>query len=187
MPQFRDYHRTVVGYHGTRLETARKIVQLDEPFTPSENDYDWLGPGVYFWEYAPKRAWEWARNQFKTDKIAVLGAMIRLGNCFDLLDPDNLETLASHHDQIEKDLEGTDEALPKNYQANKYRDCAVFRSLFLEFEDRKEPIDTCRAVFVPSESAKKDRLWSHSGLFRGAHIQLCVRSIENILGVWMVR
>lgn len=113
--------------------------------------------------------------------------MIRLGTCFDLLDPDNLETLASHHDQIERDLEGTEESLPNNYKAKKYRDCAVFRSLFSEFEDQGEPIDTCRAVFVPSGSGKSDRLWKQSGLFRGAHIQLCVRSIENMLGVWMVR
>jgi hypothetical protein len=31
------------------------------------------------------------------------------------------------------------------------------------------------------------RLWIRSGVFEGAHIQLCVREPENILAVWSVR
>jgi hypothetical protein len=27
MPRFADYHRTVVGYHGTRRSTALRVVQ----------------------------------------------------------------------------------------------------------------------------------------------------------------
>ena len=42
-----DYHRTIVGYHGTRRATAARLVD-GEPFGPSENDDDWLGHGVYF-------------------------------------------------------------------------------------------------------------------------------------------
>src|ERR1700730_5185253 len=98
MPRFDDYHRTVVGYHGTRRSNALRIVQDLEGFKRSENTDDWLGHGIYFWEYAPKQAWAWAnqrqKNQNWDEEIAVLASMIRLGNCFDLLDPDNLQELA---------------------------------------------------------------------------------------------
>ena len=40
----------------------------------SENDYDWLGSGIYFWEEGPKRALEWAQRKFGFEKAAVIGA-----------------------------------------------------------------------------------------------------------------
>ena len=96
LPHYSDYHRTVVGYHGTRLSTAHEIIKGDKQFEASENNDDWLGHGIYFWEYAPQQAFVWARNRQASKKwgeqIAVLGSMIRLGNCFDLLDPVNVST-----------------------------------------------------------------------------------------------
>ncbi len=98
MPRFADYHRTVVGYHGTQKSTAHRVIQNRESYKRSENSADWLGHGIYFWEYAPKQAWAWADQRRKLqnwgEEVAVLAAMIRLGNCFDLLDPDNLDVLA---------------------------------------------------------------------------------------------
>src|SRR5437667_9220125 len=108
MPRFADYHRTVIGYHGTRRSTALRMVQGLVGYKRSENAYDWLGHGIYFWEYAPKQAWAWARQRQKNQKwdeeIAVVASMIRLGNCFDLLDPDNLQELAHlEHDFSESE------------------------------------------------------------------------------------
>lgn len=48
----------VYGYHGTNTEAAATIIQ--QGFNVSSNDYDWLGTGVYFFQDAPVRAWEWA-------------------------------------------------------------------------------------------------------------------------------
>jgi hypothetical protein len=43
-------------------------------------------------------------------------------------------------------------------------------------------------VFVPLMAKKGlPRLWTRSGVFEGAHIQLCVREANNILAVWAVR
>lgn len=187
MPRFADYHRTVVGYHGARKSTALRIVQDFEGYKPSENQDDWLGHGIYFWEYAPKQAWAWAEQRRRRQKwdedIAVLASMIRLGNCFDLLDPDNLEMLAGCHREyrmFEKRLGGT----PKqNYNKSKFLDCAVFEFAYAVLESEKDPVDTCRAVFVPSNK----RLWSRSGVHRLAHIQLCVRNPDCILGTWLVK
>src|SRR5579863_6459375 len=76
--------RLVFGYHGTRLGRADTIVSLGR-FTPSANDYDWLGHGIYFWEHAPARAWQWAREKYGSEG-AVIEAKIRLGFCLDLTD-----------------------------------------------------------------------------------------------------
>jgi hypothetical protein len=106
MPRFADYHRTVIGYHGTQRSTALRVVQGLEGYKRSENADDWLGHGIYFWEYAPKQAWAWAEQRRKTwnqgEDVAVLASMIRLGNCFDLLDPDNLEILARFRREYER-------------------------------------------------------------------------------------
>ena len=61
MARFDDYHRTVVGYHGTGLTAALRIVTRIEEFSRSERNYDWPGRGVYFWEYSPRQALTWAK------------------------------------------------------------------------------------------------------------------------------
>ena len=63
MARFDDYHRTVVGYHGTGLAAALRIVNRIENFHWSERDFDWLGGGIYFWEYAPKQALTFAETR----------------------------------------------------------------------------------------------------------------------------
>lgn len=76
--------RTVVGYHGCARETAARVI-AGESFVPSTRRYDWLGVGIYFWEYGPFRAREWAETRFGPE-AAVLEASIRLGRCLNLLD-----------------------------------------------------------------------------------------------------
>ena len=44
----------VLGYHGCDQTTGESLL-AGSPFKPSENDYDWLGPGIYFWEANPLR------------------------------------------------------------------------------------------------------------------------------------
>src|SRR5436189_5342898 len=72
---------TVLGYHATSTPVARAIVQGGR-FRRSRNPYDWLGDGVYFWEAAPERAWQWAhtpRVQARLGPdVAIIAARIRL-------------------------------------------------------------------------------------------------------------
>lgn len=49
------YDRQVIGYHACRKEVADRLLDGD-PFRPCENDWDWLGSGVYFWEFGHQRA-----------------------------------------------------------------------------------------------------------------------------------
>lgn len=182
-----DYDRTVVAFHGTRKVTADNLV-AGVPFGRSENDDDWLGHGIYFWEYAPQQAWWWAQRRYGASDAAVVGALVRLGRCIDLLDPSNAELLVAAHDELESALEKAGQKLKNNANTHKYRDCAVFNYLFAKLEEANLFAESARAVFVPmSREGGLPRLWDRSGVFRGAHIQLSVRDPSNILAVWPVR
>ena len=61
--------------------------------TKSNEDYDWLGPGIYFWEDDPKRALEWAKGNISRGKykyLFVLGVVTAFRNCLDQMSRDNL-------------------------------------------------------------------------------------------------
>lgn len=157
------------------------------PFGPSENDDDWLGHGIYFWEYAPQQAWWWAERRYGED-AAVIGALVRLGRCIDLLDPSNADLLVEADSDLETTLRSTGTKLKDNANTHKYRDCAAFNYLFARLSQSNLEVESSRAVFVPLEAGKGlPRLWKRSGVFRGAHIQLSVREPNNILAVWPVK
>jgi hypothetical protein len=180
-----DYDRTLVAFHGTRRSIADKLV-AGEPFGPSTNDDDWLGHGIYFWEFAPQQAWWWADRRYK-DEAAVVGALIRLGRCIDLLDPRNTALLRDAHAEVEATVTQANAEMPSNMNTHKFLDCAVFNYLYAKLEGQGLAVESCRAVFVPLKSGQMPRLWTRSGVFDGAHVQLCVREPDNILAVWPVR
>jgi hypothetical protein len=182
-----DYHRTVIGYHGTSANVADDLVN-GKPFKESTSDNEWLGAGIYFWEYAPKQAWWWAKKACKkvgnTATPAVVGAVIRLGNCLDLLDPENIKVLQHSMAKMVESLKQEGVEIPKNERIYKNLDCAVFNFYYDEIAaDKDEPdIDTTRAAYVPTQS--KDRIWEASWIYKQTHIQICVRNPSNILTVW---
>jgi hypothetical protein len=159
---YHDYHRTIVAFHGTRAEIAADLVD-GQPFRVSSNTDDWLGSGAYFWEYAPKQAWWWARDFKRYPRPAVVGAMIRLGNCFDLLDPTNVRLLKGAHDVMLKQWAASGFKIPRNGNQHKNLDCAVFNGLYIDAEAGPKPIDSVRAVYVPSMSPPSRRSESGKG------------------------
>lgn len=187
MPEFADYHRTVIGYHGTRRSVAMEVVQGHRSLDWSRNPGDWLGHGIYFWEYAPKQAWDWAeqirRRKGWDEPTAVVASMIRLGNCLDLLDPRNVQALGLEYERYLGIEEDVGRRPSRNVRSDKRLNCDVFTLAYDSFAARGSPVDTCRAVFVP---ASRDQLWPASGVNPGAHLQILVRNVESILGTWLV-
>jgi hypothetical protein len=190
---FLDYNRTVVGFHGTRLSTALEVVQRKQPLAPSTSPDDWLGHGAYFWEHAPRQALGWARRRARRQNwgegVAVLGAMIRLGHCLDLLDPANTEYLAGVYEEYLADMRASGEPIPRNANHRKFLDCSVFEYAYRFIaEDMGHPVDTVRAVYVPTgrdREGRPARVWPRSWVSREAHIQFCVRNPSCILGIWL--
>ena len=55
----------LILYHGCDREIAEAVLSGKGTLQPSENDYDWLGPGIYFWVDSPDRALDWAKDRKK--------------------------------------------------------------------------------------------------------------------------
>lgn len=181
---FLQYDRTIIAYHGTNRETANRRVN-GEPFQASNTEDEWLGTGVYFWEHAPKQAWHWATQVRRYEHPAVVGAVIRLGNCFDCCDPANIALLLAFKDSMVAGLRDAGQPVPQNHRRNMKLDCAVFDYVYTQALSAGRPIDSFRAVYVPADNKK--RIWPKSWIYAETHVQISVRSPENILAVWHVR
>ena len=87
----------ILGYHGCDGAVAEYLL-AGKDFVKSDNSYDWLGPGIYFWESNPKRAFSFAvEKSIRAKKLgksfdpAVVGAVIDLGNCLDLTSEQSIQ------------------------------------------------------------------------------------------------
>ncbi len=85
----------VTAFHSCDRELGMRLLNGSDELRPSHNPWDWLGPGIYFWEQNPSRALtyaeEAARQQQKfSGRIKtpfVIGAIIELGECLNLMEP----------------------------------------------------------------------------------------------------
>jgi hypothetical protein len=69
----------LIGFHGCEETLRDDIIAGIKTLNPSQNKYDWLGNGFYFWENNYERALDFARNPPGKRKFklpAVLGAVI---------------------------------------------------------------------------------------------------------------
>ena len=181
----------VLGYHGCDVNTAQKIITGQDEQIRSTNEYDWLGSGFYFWEDSFDRAMRWAQAESRKpdSKIktpAVLGAIIDLGNCLNLIDSEHLDLVkAAHKAYLEHcELSGLKPAENKGKDLRaRYLDKAVFETLHkLRQWEKKKPFDSVRAFFVEGEP-----LYENAGLHALDHIQICVRDSRQITGYFLPR
>lgn len=134
-------------------------------FRNSENLYDWLGSGVYFWETNPLRGLEFARESAKRpdSKIkqpAVVGAVVELGHCLDLLSSSGIHAVDLAHNDFVRVCAAAGAELPQNRLGDdlllRDLDCAVINHLHQIRESTGLPaFDTVRGVFrVPADQLK---------------------------------
>jgi len=181
----------VLGYHGCDLITARKIVSGEDDLIPSANEYDWLGNGLYFWEDSYARAFSWAQAEAnktngKVKTPAVLGAIIDLGNCLNLIDSEHLNLVKAAHEAYLEfcAISGLKPAQNKGKDLRaRYLDKAVFETLHkLREQEKKQAFDSVRAFFIEGEP-----LYENAGLRSLDHIQVCVRDPRQIVGYFLPR
>jgi hypothetical protein len=97
-----------LGFHGCDAVVARRVFAGTAHLSRSENDFDWLGEGIYFWENSPSRALQYAREvrdhprrggaRIKTP--AVVGAVIEVGYCLNLMDAEFLSLMREAYDDL---------------------------------------------------------------------------------------
>jgi hypothetical protein len=179
----------VLGFHGCDRSVADKLVE-GEAFNPSRNDYDWLGPGAYFWEANPQRGIDFARELQtlrrgpKVESPAVVGAVIDLGLCLDVTTTAGIRQIRDAHADLSKVAEAAGQPLPSNSSDSLRRklDCAVVTYLHQVRGARNlAAIDTLRGIFVEG-----DPVYAGSGFHDKTHVQICVCNPNSIKGVFRV-
>ncbi len=179
----------MLGYHGCDKAAAETLLS-GTPFKRSQNDYDWLGPGIYFWEANPIRGLEFAaeardkRRNLNIKDPFVIGAVIDLGLCLDLTTSAGVQQVARAHQELTKIVETAGAEMPKNSgdALRRNLDCAVIRTFHFIRENSGDPaVDSVRGVF--QEGAP---IYEGSGFHQKTHIQISVRNPECIKGVFRV-
>ncbi len=194
----------VVGFHGCDRTVFEKVIKQGEHLSNSENDYDWLGHGIYFWEGSYERAFEWAKKSPKVKTPAVIGAFIKLGNCIDLLDSEHLKKVKSAYEILKSECEKLGQNLPQNkhnisgVSLVRELDCKVVlrlqqlnNELIAEdlgfsgvtgtnkrkIQNHIQFIDSVRGMFPEG-----DELYEGAGFRAKSHIQLCIINPNSIMG-----
>ena len=180
VPVQRELPRAVIGYHGCDRRFALELISGRAnvaEWLASEKDYDWLGQGVYFWEYAPGRAWQWAEEHHPGAE-AVVAVEIRLGRCLDLGDTKAALLLQRVYEDAKKSLELEGKELPRNVggldKKARRLDCFILNRLMDDL-DRGEgkTFQTIRSPFEEGEPA-----YPGSNLRLQSHVQIAVRDLK---------
>jgi len=186
------------GFHGCDRAVRDSIVNQQSMLKSSDKDYNWLGTGMYFWENDPERALHFAqelhhRPQKGKDPIddpAVLGAVIDLGLCLDLLEKKYIELVRQSRGNLEKIYELLGLDLPKNQGVGgsidlliRKLDNAVIENLHsLQKKNKQRPFDSVRGFFTEGAI-----LYPTAGFYEKSHIQLCIRNPNCIKGFFIPR
>lgn len=187
----------VLGYHGCDKDVAERLISRKDSIQKSNQDFDWLGPGAYFWEGDPHRALEWAEQQVsrgRYESAAVIGAVIDLGNCLDLSNRENVKVFKGAHSEFITHQQTAGLPVPENGNAPgdphgdrmlRRLDCAVFQHLHKGIDEaitRGSPLerfDSVRGMFTEG-----GRLYENCGFFERTHIQIAVCNTASIVGLF---
>ena len=167
----------VRGYHGTSCLAAQAVVR--DGFRPSQNPYDWLGDGVYFFQDAVSRAWEWADAHHPTEP-AVVGADLDLTGCMDLLDTAWNPLLADTHDKYIRFLKESGLTPPLQTRGAHSLDRDVINYTIGVLKQDGIEITCVRGAFIEGKPVYPD-----SALYDRTHVQISVRDVGKcIRRVW---
>lgn len=187
------YHQPfqITGFHSCERELGMRLLNGSDDLHPSDNPWDWLGPGVYFWEQNPYRALAYAveaaqRHQKFSGKIKtpfVIGAIIELGNCLNLVEPNSINIVKEAHANLLGVVRDSGEKMPVNKDANRRLDCAVIK--YVHESNKKvgiAPYDTIRSPFQEGGP-----IYEGANFTDRLHIEICVLNPEMIKGYFLPR
>lgn len=175
----------VLGFHGCDRAVGEAVLTHGGAHLKSSaNDYDWLGGGIYFWENDPQRALEFAIHVHDNPMVSkgvikdpfVVGAVIDLGLCCNLLDRTALAEIATSYAVLASTMASAGKELPSNGKGRRLRmlDCLVIENMHkLRTKEGVADYDTVRGA-----------IWEGDPLYPGAaieelnHVQIAVRKPE---------
>lgn len=196
----------IIGFHGCERQVRDALLMNPNDFKISQKPYDWLGHGIYFWENNYERALQWAMEKKERGIIkepAVIGAVLYLGYCCDLLDKRYIQLLADYFTKLKTRYHKLQQQLPENkdLKEDNYKnkllrnlDCAVIEYMHEKIQDQVQSdiaekgyspykiFDSTRGVFIEGGPA-----FEGAGIFEKSHIQICIRNPNCIQGFFLPR
>lgn len=191
----------ILAFHGCDRSVTEAVVSGKSALQVSQNSYDWLGAGMYFWENSPSRALEYAKElhdnpgrrtgKNPVNEPSVIGAVIDLGFCLNLLDSQSVKILKIGYSQLKRDYEVVKTELPRNKSPRKgdgdlllrHLDCAVIEAVhWLREIAMERAFDSVRGMF-----SEGDPVYPNAGINEKDHIQICVRNPNCIKGFFLPR
>jgi hypothetical protein len=187
------YHQPfeISAFHSCDREVGLRILNGEEDLIASDNVWDWLGPGIYFWEQNPGRALEYAiecavgrqKNKTRIKTPFVIGAVIELGNCLNMLEPVSIDIVKKAHGRLIETCQNSGDPLPTNKGAIRKLDCSVIKYVHKTREKNQlPPYDTVRSAFNEGS-----QIYSDSNFYDRLHIEICVRNASLIKGYFLPR
>jgi hypothetical protein len=187
-----DYQSfNLIGFHSCDLKLGPRLLNGQDELLPSENTWDWLGQGIYFWEQDPLRALQYAtenaqgkqKNKKPTKTPFVIGAIIVLGNCLNLVESTSLEILSAAYNGLKDLTDKLGKAMPVNLENNRQLDCAVINYIHqINKEKGLQAYDSIRCAFPEGEAAYPGAM-----ITSRLHIQLCICNPACIKGYFLPR
>lgn len=187
----------VVAYHGCDRATEEALISGElSQLTPSDNPYDWLGPGVYFFQDDWRRALMFAQASAERPSRrltrrpiknpAVVGAVLRLSVVLDVSTQDGIDAFRAAY----QSLKASEIKLKQNRASSaedtdiivRALDRQVFKFLHQMYEDQGlPPLDAVRGAFPQGEAVAPT-----SAIFANSHVQIALRNPDCVLGYFRV-
>lgn len=156
-----------IGYHGTSKEAATSILN-SKCFKISNDDEEWLGEGVYFFEDDPIQAVDWCTKVNRFSEWSVLKSDLEAEKVINMLD----RKTYTQFKELSKLVKGKYNTR-KDRKPRKLINSVIFNMMY-----NIEKYDMVRAAFqIPSaECADRSNILP-------MQIQLCVRNRECIKSI----
>jgi len=133
-------------------------------------------------EYAKLLQTHPERNNGAIKEPFVIGAIIDLGRCLNLMETKSIEILKQGYDLLKQSCHRAEIPLPKNKELLRNLDCAVINMIHKFYKDEEKPsFDSVRGLFLEGE-----KVYTDAGFFKESHIQICVRNPNCIKGYFRV-
>jgi hypothetical protein len=188
----------LIGFHGCDKSLRDRVITTNTILNHSKNLYDWLGNGIYFWENNQQRALDFAKELKENSRAntplikipSVIGAVIDMGYCLDLLDKEYINLVKESHDTLLESCKTLGLDMPTNKALKDSQDlllrnldCAVIENLHLQrAENKLRQFDSVRGVFIEGKP-----LYDNAGFHEKSHIQICIRNPNCIKGFFIPR
>jgi hypothetical protein len=188
----------VLAYHGCDITTRDQLVSgrlahLDK----SENQYDWLGPGVYFFEDDHQRALMFANASHQAPERrytarpiatpAVVGAILQVQEWLDMTTQDGIQEFAQASVALAEHYAETGKPIPVNSRVDdedndillRRLDNAVFTYIHI-LRESDESLSEFQAVRAAFHQGRE--IVPLSGFHISTHVQIALRDPACVKG-----